>query len=497
MSFDSLLLLGAGVLMLAIGATRLGNRLGLPALLLFLGLGMAMGSAGLGIQFNDAQLAHDLGFAALVVILAEGGLTTKWSEIRPSIGPATVLASFGVVLSIVLMALFGVFALGLPVLLAVLLGAVTAPTDSAAVFSVLRRVPLPARVRAVLEGESGLNDAPTVLLVAATTELALGHQPHGGYLGLAALVVGELIGGVLLGLLMGALGAWVLRSFSLSSSGLYAIAAVGWSVLAYGLGVLIHTSGFAAVYVCAVILGNAKLPHRTATRSFVEALGWIAQIGLFVMLGLLATPERITWSAALSGIAVGLVLTFVARPLSVVACLAPFRVPWREQAFITWAGLRGAVPIILATVPLAAGLPSSDVLFDVVLVLVIVFTLLQAPTLPWAARRLGLADEAYATDVEVEVAPMDRMRADLVQIRVPDKSRLAGVRVGELRLPRNVVVTLIIRGDEQFAPGGRDVIKRGDELLIVTPQEHRHRVEDRLREVGRNGRLARWRDGTE
>jgi cell volume regulation protein A len=495
---DVILLVGAVVLIAAIIAARLGSRLGLPALLLFLALGMVMGSDGpVGIPFDDADLAQALGFAALVVILAEGGLTTKWSDIQSSVGLAAVLATAGVAVSVGLMTLFGHYVLGLELWVAVLLGAVTSPTDSAAVFSVLRNVSIPHRLRGVLEAESGLNDAPTVLLVMLATSVAVGHAPDSGPLVLAGLILAELVGGLAIGLVLGWLGAQLLRRVALPSSGLYPLAILVWAVFAYGVAAVAHTSGFAAVYVAALVLGNLQLPHRAATRSFVEGIGWIAQIGLFVMLGLLAFPDRISLTSAVTGVLAGLFLTLVARPVSVFVCAVWFKIPARQQIFLSWAGLRGAVPIVLTTIPLAGEVRGAEFLFDVVLVFVIVFTCLQAPTLQIAAHRLGLVDDAAPRDIEVEVAPLDKISADMLQVRIPPKSRLAGVEVGELRLPRHTVVSLIIRGDRPFFPSASERIKVGDELLIVTPETQRERTEERLRALGRGGRLARWRTAVE
>ncbi|MDF2744578.1 MAG: putative solute/hydrogen antiporter, partial [Actinomycetia bacterium] len=280
---------------------------------------------------------------------------------------------------------------------------------------------------------------------------------------------------------------------ALPSSGLYPLATLVWAVFAYGAAAALHTSGFAAVYVAALILGNAQLPHRAATRSFVEGIGWIVQIGLFVMLGLQAFPDRIDAEIVGTALAAGLFLTLVARPASVFACAVWFRVPFREQFFLSWAGLRGAVPIVLATIPLAEQVEDADFLFHVVLVFVIVFTFLQAPTLPLVARRLGLFEDQSAQEIEVEAAPLDRISADLLQVRIPAQSRLAGVEVAELRLPKHTVVSLIIRDERPFYPSGQERIKVGDELLIVTPESQRERTEERLRSLGRGGRLARWR----
>jgi cell volume regulation protein A len=490
---DVILLVGAVVLIAAIIAARIGARIGLPSLLLFLGLGLVMGDSGIGIPFDNAQLAQALGFAALVVILAEGGLTTRWSDIKDSTILATLLATVGVGISVGLMTLFGYYVLGLPIWIAVLLGAVTSPTDAAAIFSVLRTVPVPHSLRGALEAESGLNDAPTVLLVMLASSFAVGQPMEVGILGLFGLIVIELLGGLLIGGGLGWLGAQILRRVALPSSGLYPLAILVWTVFAYGIAALIHASGFAAVYVCALILGNVALPHRAATRSFVEGIGWIAQIGLFVMLGLLAFPDRVTLRAAIIAATAGLFLTLIARPASVAACAVWFRIPVRHQMFLSWAGLRGAVPIVLATIPLAQEVEGAEFLFDVVLVFVIVFTCLQGPTLPIVARVLGLADDETAHDVEVEVAPLDKISAELLQVRIPRKSRLVGVEVNELRLPKDTVVSLIIRDDRPFYPGGRERIQAGDELLIVTPEDQRANTEERLRAVGQRGRLARWR----
>ena len=485
-----MLLASAAMLLAALGAARLSTSLGLPSLLLFLLLGVGV---GLWVDFDDAALAHDLGFAALVLILAEGGLTTRWKEIRPYIGLAGLLASVGILVSIAAMTAFSHFVLGLDVATSLLLGAITAPTDSAAVFSVLRRVPLPSRLRAILEAESGLNDAPVVLLVTAATAWALGERTEGPGVILGMVVV-ELAGGLLLGVVIGWVGARVLKRIALPASGLYPLGAMGWALFAYGTGVWVHVSGFAAVYVCAVVLGNSDLPHRNATKSFAEGVGWVAQIGLFVMLGLVAHPERFTPTVLVTGVLAGLFLTVVARPLSVFVCSVWFRMPWREQAFLSWAGLRGAVPIIMATVPLASPLPQARDLFDLVFVFVVVYTTLQAPSLGRVARWLGVTTGDDSVDIEVEVAPLDKIQADFMQIKVPTGSQLHGVTIVELRLPPSTVVSLIIREGRPFAPGATDVIRAGDELLMVVPSKLRDRVENRLKQVGKGGRLSKWHD---
>jgi cell volume regulation protein A len=488
---DSVLLVGAAVMLLAVLAVRASVRVGLPSLLIYLLMGVALGEAGIGIDFEDANVAHALGFAALVVILAEGGLTTQWQEIRPSMKMGVALATLGVAVSVAVMAVGAHYLFGLDWRLAVLLGAVTSPTDAAAVFSVLRRVPLPPRVTGVLEAESGLNDAPTVLLV---TLVSTGAALESGVLGFAATVLYELVLGVAGGLAVGFGGAWVMRRVALPSSGLYPIAVLSLTVLAYSGMAAVHASGFAAVYTAALVLGNSELPHRAATRSFSEGVAWMAQIGLFVMLGLLASPERIAWSHVGLAVAAGLILTLVARPLSVLACAFATRLSLREGIFLSWAGLRGAVPIVLTTIALANDVDGSTKLFDIVFVMVVIYTLLTAPTLPWVGRRLRVISVGEPRDLDVEAAPLERVAADLLQVNITRKSRLHGVEVGELRLPVGASVALIVRGEQTLVPDDRAVLRRGDDLLVVTPRRLREETEDRLRAVSRSGRLAQWWD---
>ncbi|HWM75321.1 MAG TPA: potassium/proton antiporter [Nocardioides sp.] len=488
---DQFLLVGAAVTLLAILAVRISSRSGLPSLLVYLLMGVALGEAGLGIGFENAELAHALGFAALVVILAEGGLTTNWSEIQGSMRIGVALATIGVSISVTVVALAAHFVLGLSWELAVLLGAVTSATDAAAVFSVLRVVPLPKRLTGALEAESGLNDAPTVVLV---TLVATGTMAEEGPFVVAGIIVFELVAGTLIGLGVGFGGAWVMRRAALPASGLYPLAVICLAMLAYAGGAAAHASGFAAVYVAALVLGNSELPHRAATRSFSEGIAWLAQIGLFVMLGLLLSPGRITLEIVGLAIVAGLFLTLLARPLSVLASSLVQRMPPRELAFLSWAGLRGAVPIVFATIPLSEGVDDAERLFDIVFVLVVIYTLLTGPTLPLVARILKVSRRSEPRDLDLEVAPLERIAADLLQITISPVSKLHGVEVGELRLPRGASVSMVIREGETMVPERRTVLRRGDDLLVVTPRKQRERTEQRLREVSERGRLAQWLD---
>ncbi|BBZ19781.1 putative Na(+)/H(+) antiporter [Mycolicibacterium gadium] len=482
-----MLLAGGLVLLASIVATRAASRVGLPSLLLFLGVGVIVGEDGLGLQFDNYLLADHLGTVALAVILVEGGLTTRFSDIRKVLAPAGALATIGVAVSTAVTAAGAHLLLGIDWQLAVLLGAVVSITDAAAVFSVLRVVPLPRRVAGLLEAESGFNDAPTVILVlmfsVTPLELSAGHA--------IAQVVYELVAGAAIGLGCGFLGSIALRRIALPASGLYPLATFGFGMVAFAAAGSAHASGFLAAYLAAVVLANTGLPHRAATRSFAEGLGWLAQIGLFVLLGLLVDPSDLGAELA-AGIVIGLVLLLIARPVSVFASLVWFRVPWREQIFISWAGLRGAVPIVLATFPIVGGVPDSMRILNIVFILVVVYTLVQGPSLHFLAHRLGLIPKEATRELQVEAAPLDVLDAELLTMTVQDPSRLHNVTVLELRLPDPSVITLIIRDGHTFVPQPDTRIEIGDELLIVTTTKTRAAAERRLRAVSRRGKLAHW-----
>ncbi|MFC4949802.1 potassium/proton antiporter [Pseudonocardia sp. GCM10023141] len=485
-SLEILLGTVAAVVLLGVVAVRVSVRLGLPSLLLYLGIGVLLGEQVLGFQFSDAPLTESIGLAALVLILVEGGLTTTWSSVRPALGIGIALSTVSVAVSIAVAGVLLHLALGLEWRTAFLWGAVLSSTDAAAVFSVLRGVGVSKRLAGALELESGFNDAPVVLAVIllASDDPITWSTP--------VLIAYELVAGALIGYLLGRGGAWALRRAALPSTGLYPLAVIAVCVLGYSAGQFAHASGLLAAYVAALVLGNADLPHRGGIRSFAEGTGWLAQIGLFVLLGLYASPQRLG-SAVVPALIAGVVLLVAARPLSVLVAALPFRMPWREQAFLSWSGLRGAVPIVLALIALTEGAEGAQALVDVVFVLVVVLTLLQGTTLPWVARVLRVTQRAEPHEIEVDAAPLDELHADLLQVRVPVGSRLRGVYLRELRLPKGAMVSLVVRGDEAFTPNGETRLRELDQLLVVATAAVRAATEERIREVDELGRLARWR----
>jgi len=489
------LLAGPAVLLAAVAAVRLSVGTGFPSLLLYLALGLIIGESGFGLQFEDAELTSVLGYAALVLILAEGGLTTRWATIRTSVAPAALLATVGTSVSVLVAGAGAHYVLSLEWPMALLLGATISSTDAAAVFSVLRRVPLPPRLVGILEAESGFNDAPVVILVIALTGAAQGGEEHGFWALLLEAGI-ELAVGTAVGIGIGALGAQAMRRVALPSSGLYPIAVFGFAVGSYGAATAIHGSGFIAVYLSALVLGNSSLPHGPAVRGFAEGLGWIAQIGLFVLLGLLASPGRLPGQVG-PAFLIGLVLLLLARPLSVLASVSWFRVAARDQIFLSWAGLRGAVPVVLATVPMARGVENSHQLFDIVFCLVLIFTLVQAPTLPWVARRLGLSEPSPTVGLELESVPLGAQGADMLEAHVGPESRLHGVEIFELRLPAGANVTLILRDGNALVPENTTVLRHGDDLIVITPAAVRAATEARLRAIDEGGKLSGWHDREE
>lgn len=479
----------AAVLLISVLAVRVSVRLGFPSLVLYLGIGVLLGEAGIGIEFENASLTESLGLAALVLILTEGGLTTRWSEVRESFWSGVVLSTVavGVSIGVTGAALHLIF--GFDWRIAFLWGAVLASTDAAAVFSVLRNISVGRRLVGALELESGMNDAAAYLVVVllASGSAATWVDPF--------IAIYELVVGGLFGVVFGWIGVHALRRSALPATGLYPLATVAVSVLAFSGGSLVHASGLLAAYVSSLVLGNSKLPHRNDTLSFAEGLGWLSQIGLFVLLGLFLSPERLL-DAIVPGLVAGVVVTFLARPISVAVSLTPFRVPWREQAFLSWAGLRGAVPIVLAMIPITEGVPGAHPLVDAVFVLVIVLTIVQGSTLPLVARWLGLSKSGETREIDVDAAPLDELGAVLLTFSVPKGSRMHGVYLRELRLPAGATVSLLVRDSVSYTPTPTTRLQDGDQLLVVATEQARAETERRIRAVDRAGRFARWHGET-
>ncbi len=462
------LLLAAAGLLLAAGVlvSRTSGRLGVPAALLFLAVGMLAGEDGLGgIRFGDYALTFRLGTVALVMILFDGGLNTPFSSLRGALAPSAVLATAGVVGTAALAAL-AASVVGLPWPQAMIFGAVVSSTDAAAVFSVLRGggVSLRARVGRVLELESGLNDPMAVILTLSLTAAASRAEPPGW--GLALEVLLQLAVGAAGGAAIGWAGRLVMNRARLSAAGLYPVLSLALAMLAFGVPSLLWGSGFLAVYVAAMVIGAGPIPYLPGLRRVHDAIAWFSQVAMFLLLGLLAFPSRVM-AQAWTGLLIGLLLAVVARPVVVAACLLPFGFTRREVLYIAWVGLRGAVPIILACYPVLEGVPGAAGIFDLVFFVVLVSTALQGGSARWLSRRLGLEEPAPpAPRAVLELVSTQPLTGEMMVFQIAPASAVAGARISDLPLPPGAAVMLVLRGRQLVPARGRTELTPGDHVYV-------------------------------
>ena len=473
------LLLAGGVLLLGVVAAVVARRLSVPVLVLFLGLGMLLGSDGPGgIYFDDAHLARELGVVGLVAILFEGGLSARARDLRAVAVPAFLLSTVGVAITTAVVAVAAHWLLDLAWAASFLLGAVVGSTDAAAVFATLRFTTVRRRLATLLGAESGINDPAAVALTLGF--IAWLTQPAYGAGDLALLLVRELGLGLVIGVALGVAASRLLPLLPLELSPFAPVASVALAGISYGLADLVGGSGFLAVYIVAVFVGNTVTPHRRTILSFHEGIAFTAQVGLFVVLGLLVFPSRLGAVAGAS-IALAAVLVFLARPLAVFVSTAFLGFDLREKAFVSWAGLRGAVPIVLATFALSRGVQESDTIFDAVFFVVLVSALAQGLTLEPLARRLGLVARRQPAIAEpLEVGAVRELGADIVEYVVSPGDRLVGLRVREAGLPRDALVMLIVRDGVGVPPRGSTVLAAGDSLYVLSSESSRDGLEELL-----------------
>jgi potassium/hydrogen antiporter len=479
---DAELILGAGALLAAgIVGALLAERMRIPGLLLFLALGMLAGSEGIGgIAFDDTELARTLGTIALVLILFEGGLTAGWSEIRPVLGTAASLATLGTAITAVIAGLAAKWIFDLSTLEGMLVGAAVAATDSAAIFAVLRRSTLKKGLARSLEGESGMNDPVALLLVIGFIDWI--QQPDYGFADMAGLLVLKLALGAAIGLALGRLAVAALDKVRLPTDGIYPVATIAIAGLAYGLAEAAHGSGLLATYLTALALGSGNIPARRTVVAFHEGVGWVAQIGLFILLGLLVFPATLG-DVAVEGLALSAALILVARPLAAFAATILSPLGLRERAMLGWAGLRGATPIWLATFPVVAGVGTGQELFSIVFFVVVSSTLVQGASFEPLARRLGLTtDEPALPRRLLESGRIRRMGGDVVSYRLRPGAAAAGHLVRELGLPREALLNVIVRDGRAIPPRGSTEVREGDELHILVRGELRDEVEKLTRQ---------------
>jgi cell volume regulation protein A len=465
------LIIGSALVLAGVGASKLSSRLGVPALLLFLAVGMVAGSDGPGgIHFEDFELAQAVGIVALALILFAGGLDTRWDDVRPVLREGVALATVGVLVTAAVAGAVATWAFDLPWETGLLLGAIISSTDAAAVFAVLRSrsVALRGRIRPLLELESGSNDPMAVFLTVGF--LLLITEPDTSVAALVPLFVWQMVVGGLLGLAAGQLAVWVLNRIDLDYEGLYPVLTLGIVVFVFSTVTAVQASGFLAVYVLGLVMGRHPFIHRNSLMRFHDAIAWVSQIAMFVVLGLLVYPSELVEVTG-RGLLIAVALIVVARPTAVLLTLWPLRVPLAERTLIAWVGLRGAAPIILATFPLMEGIPHADLIFNTVFFIVLTSVLLQGTTIPLVARWLGVsAPLATPSPWPLEVGSAAAPGAELQEVTVATGSRADGRAVVDLGLPAGTMIVLVEHEGHFDVPTGATRLLAGDRLLILGPE---------------------------
>lgn len=475
---DQIILLAAILIIFGILSSKLSARLGLPVLVLFLMVGMLAGEDGPGgIVFDNAQIAHALGSLALAIILFDGGLQTPMASIKQVWKPASVLATLGVLVTSAVTGLAAAYILDVSLFYGLLIGAIVGSTDAAAVFSLLRNagIHINPRLKSTLEIESATNDPMAIFLTVGLLEVMVkGLEPGTGLL---MLFIQQMGIGSAVGLAGGWLSVRVINRIHLTTSGLYPVMVAAFGLLAFGIAANLGGSGFLAIFIAGVVIGNSRFVFQRSTFLFHDGLAWLGQIIMFVFLGLLINPSSLldVW---LEGLCIAAVLILIARPLSVLPVLKIFGFNAREMTLVSWVGLRGSVPIILAIYPLIYGLPGAELIFSVVFFVVLISATIQGSTLPWVARTLGLTEPPPVTPAAtLEITALGDVDADIVEYQLGDNSRAANRRLSQMALPDGTVVAMITRGNEVIPPRGSTLLHAGDHLFIVMKPEAREFVD--------------------
>lgn len=478
LSTELILVSVASLLLLSVFASKVSDRFGIPALLLFLALGMLAGSDGPGgIYFDDAALSQFIGIVALNLILFAGGLETDWTDIRPVLKEGVILSSFGVLLTALIVGLIAQVMLGFTLLQGLLLGAIVSSTDAAAVFSILRSksLGLKGKLRPLLELESGSNDPMAVFLTIGLIQLLT--QPAFQFNDLIVSFVLQIVVGIAMGFVFGRVIVVLANRLHLGFEGLYPVLTLSVMFLTYSLTSAAYGNGFLAVYLAGIVAGHQDFVHRRSLIRFHNGMAWLMQIAMFLTLGLLVFPSRLVPIIG-TGLLVAAALIFLARPVSVFLSLAFSKFDLREKAFISWVGLRGAVPIILATFPLLSGLPEADSIFNIVFFIVLTSTLLQGTSLPYVAKWLKVDAPIENKPIyPIEFTPVSGFKNELKELPIPPSSPVAGKTIVELGLPPEFLIVLIARKNEFIIPSGGIELQEGDTLIVLADKETFAQVE--------------------
>ncbi len=468
MGIELLLLIVSLLILISIGIAKIFDNLGVPSILLFIIVGMLAGSEGPGgLFFNDAWIAQTIGIFALIYILFSGGLDTNWNNVKVATAPAASLATAGVFITAVLLGLFVSYLLNISFLYGLLFGAIVSSTDAAAVFSILRskNTNLKGSLRPLIELESGSNDPMAVFLTIGTIELII--NPQTGAFDIGLFFIYQMGLGAFVGVFFGRLMVFFLNHLNFFYEGIYPVFAFAFAAFIYSVAAVFDGSGFLAVYIAGIIVGNHDFIQKKGLLRFFDGLAWLCQIAMFLTLGLLVFPSNV-YSVLWIGLLVSAFLMFIARPVSVFITLSFFKFDWREKLFVSWVGLRGAIPIVLATYPLIYNLNESDLFFNIVFFVVLTSALLQGWSIPPVAKLLKVdAPLDKKKKIPIEFYPSKGEQTELVDFIIPYNSAIAGKPLVELGMPGDSIIVLITRNEESIVPGGSTTMEEGDAVLVL------------------------------
>ncbi|MBP1970236.1 cell volume regulation protein A [Virgibacillus natechei] len=472
---ETLIFLLAFMLLIGVFATKFSSRLGLPALVLFLLAGMLLNNF---LYFDNVELTQFIGIMALIIILFDGGSQTEWKSIRPVLGAAGTLATLGVLITSAVTGLAAVYILDFSLLEGMLLGAIVGSTDAAAVFAVLGNKNFKKRLTATLEAESGSNDPMAVFLTVALIELI--QIPDASIWSTVGSFFIQMGLGLALGLLLGKVTVLIINHIKLDTYGLYPVFAMGFAILTYALTDFLGGSGLLAVYVMAVFVGNSDLTYRFSILRFNEGFAWMMQIVMFTLMGLLVFPSQIL-DVFWQGILLAVILMFIARPIAVFISMAFMKYTFNQKVFISWAGLKGAVPIVLSIYPVMAGVENSGVIFNAVFFVVLISALTQGSTLSWLATKLGLTDnDDKDANTSMELINLGETDSEIMQVKITKQSPAIGTSLTDLKLPDNTLIIGITRERKLITPTGNSVIENGDTLYVLSDKEDRKKAKEVL-----------------
>jgi len=476
---DSFILLVAILFIIGVLTTKFSARLGVPSLVLFIIVGMVLGHF---IYFDNAQVAQAIGIIALVIILFEGGMQTNFQSLKPVLIPSLSLATVGVIITSFITAFAAYFIMDVGVLQSILFGAIVGSTDAAAVFAVLKGQNIQHKIRTTLEAESGSNDPIAVILTISMIELIL--FPSLSFWNLIWSFIIQMGLGLLLGFVFGKVSVRALNLIGLDSSGLYPVFATALAFLTYGITAFLGGSGILAVYIAGIVLGNADITYRHSIFRFSEGFAWMMQITMFVILGLLVFPEDLfTINVIIQGLLISAILMFIARPVAVFLSTIRMKYTLKEKVFLSWAGLKGAVPIVLATFPLIAGIEGSDMIFNVVFFVVLTSCLIQGSTITSTAKKLHLVGPKKTEPLHsLELISLGKADAEMIEYEMEEDAAIVGKTLLEIPFPEGSLVSAMIRNGQLVTPSGNTIIQPGDFLYILSSRKNKDSVKKLLKE---------------